>query len=152
MLGAGALLAVIPAVIHWRQGRPKGLPAPWLWPPLLVGVSALATAVGMGLAERPLLAVLALGAAGVIAFVAWCLRWGGAAPLVVGGVAFLTLGLSWYAYVGAGVPGALAYLWDNHVLGRLVTASYRRDPGLWGAVEVYLPMLLAGTLPAGVAA
>jgi 4-amino-4-deoxy-L-arabinose transferase len=74
------------------------------------------------------------------------LSWG----LVAGGAGFLTLGLSWYAYVGAGVPGALAYLWDNHVVGRLVSESYQRDPGLAGAFEAYLPVLLAGTLPAGV--
>lgn len=75
------------------------------------------------------------------------LSWG----LVVGGLSFLTLGLSWYALVGASVPGALAYLWDNHVVGRLVSASYQRNPGLAGAFGVYLPALLGGTLPASAA-
>ena len=71
--------------------------------------------------------------------------------MVLGALTFLTIGLSWYAHVGAVVPGGLAYLWNNHVAGRLVSASLQRNPGLAGAIEVYLPVLLLGTLPASAA-
>lgn len=71
--------------------------------------------------------------------------------MVGGALTFLTVGLSWYAWVGASVPGALAYVWDNHVAGRLISDAYRRHPGIAGALEVYLPVLIAGTIPAVVA-
>jgi len=71
--------------------------------------------------------------------------------MVLGALGFLTIGLSWYAHVGVVVPGALEYVWDNQVAGRLVSASYQRHPGLAGAAEVYLPVLLGGTLPASAA-
>jgi 4-amino-4-deoxy-L-arabinose transferase-like glycosyltransferase len=67
---------------------------------------------------------------------------------VVGGVLFLTIASSWYVYVGVVLPGSLEYLWDNHVVGRLVSASYGRHPGLSGVLHVYLPVLLGGALPA----
>jgi 4-amino-4-deoxy-L-arabinose transferase len=72
------------------------------------------------------------------------LSWG----IVAGGACFIALGFSWYAFVGVEVPGALAYLWDNHVVGRLVSDSYQRNPGLEGVVQIYLPALFAGSLPA----
>jgi 4-amino-4-deoxy-L-arabinose transferase-like glycosyltransferase len=72
------------------------------------------------------------------------LSWG----LALGAVAFLAIGLAWYVHVGVTLPGALEYLWDNHVVGRLLTDSYRRSPGLAGAVKIYLPVLVEGTLPA----
>ena len=71
------------------------------------------------------------------------LSWG----LVLGGIAFLTIGLAWYVDVGTTLPGALQYLWENHVVGRLVSESYQRNPGLAGAFQVYAPVLLVGTLP-----
>lgn len=68
--------------------------------------------------------------------------------LALGAAAFLVIGLAWYAYVGATIPAALTYLWDNHIVGRLVSDSYRRNPGLAGAAKIYLPPIVAGTLPA----
>jgi 4-amino-4-deoxy-L-arabinose transferase-like glycosyltransferase len=113
---------------------------------------ALGFALALGMWTKGPAALLPGGAMLIFLFATGALRsfflsWG----LVVGGVTFLTLGLSWYAYVGATVPGALPYLWDNHVVGRLVSTSYRRNPGLIGAVRIYLPVLLVGTLPGGVA-
>ncbi len=71
--------------------------------------------------------------------------------MALGALGSLTIGLYWYARVGLDVPGAMEYLWDNQVVGRLISPSYRRHPGLAGAAEVYLPVLLAGTLPASAA-
>jgi 4-amino-4-deoxy-L-arabinose transferase len=44
------------------------------------------------------------------------------------------------------VPGAASYFFDNQVWGRLVSAKYRRNPGLSGAL-IYLPVILFGALP-----
>jgi hypothetical protein len=76
MLGAGALMAAGPAVVQWRRGRPSRAFGPWLWPPLLVGVAQLVTAVGFGLARPRLLGLVALAAAGIGAFVGWSARAG----------------------------------------------------------------------------
>jgi hypothetical protein len=48
--------------------------------------------------------------------------------MVLGALTFLTIGGSWYAYVGAVVPGAPGVPWDNHVAGRLVSVSYHPTP------------------------
>ncbi|MFH1331261.1 MAG: hypothetical protein ABIJ48_11490, partial [Actinomycetota bacterium] len=87
MLGAGALLAVGPAAVNWRRGRPMPVLGPWLWPPLGVGLALLSTAVGFGLARPRLLGLVAIGVAGVLAFVGWSLRAGAASVPVSAAVA-----------------------------------------------------------------
>ncbi len=76
MIGAGALLAAGPAVIHWRRGRPVPRLGPWLRPPLVEGLALLSAAVVVGMARPRLLWLLAVVAAGVVAFVGWSLRAG----------------------------------------------------------------------------
>lgn len=55
--------------------------------------------------------------------------------------------LPWYVLVATRLPGGLAYMFDSQVVGRLVTAEFARNAGLFGGVKVYLPTLLFGALP-----
>lgn len=129
------------AYAYWRAETSAGRERSVWW--LLAGLAA-----GLGLlAKGPALLVLLppfavhlvirrrLGAA---------LRSPG---LWVGAVLALGLALSWYLPVALGHSGAGAYFLDNQVTGRLATSTYRRNPGWQGALEVYLPVLLLGTLP-----
>ena len=59
---------------------------------------------------------------------------------------FIIIGLSWYFYVSAKVPGAAAYFFDNQIWGRLVTEKYQRNPEPLKAF-IYIPVLLFGSLP-----
>ncbi|MBI5375397.1 MAG: glycosyltransferase family 39 protein [Candidatus Schekmanbacteria bacterium] len=59
---------------------------------------------------------------------------------------FSVLGLSWYFMVGKEEAGAIAYFFDNQVVGRTISEKYNRNPGVRGAF-IYLPVLLFGTLP-----
>jgi 4-amino-4-deoxy-L-arabinose transferase len=132
-------------VAFWFARERSGPGAEW-WKVVLGVVLALGVWTKGPAALIPCAAMLVvLAATGALRsfFVSW--------GMVLGAFTFLTIGGSWYAYVGAVVPGGLTYLWDNHVAGRLVSASYQRNPGLTGAIEVYLPVLLGGTLPASAA-
>lgn len=60
---------------------------------------------------------------------------------------FLAVAVPWYAYIVWKVPGAGAYMLDNQVNGRLFTAKYGRNVGTFGALAVYVPTLLLGSLP-----
>jgi len=53
----------------------------------------------------------------------------------------------WYATVMIRIPRAAAYIWDNQVWGRLVSARYARNASWAGPLKVYLPMLVVGTVP-----
>ncbi|OHB45524.1 MAG: hypothetical protein A2178_01230 [Planctomycetes bacterium GWC2_49_10] len=66
--------------------------------------------------------------------------------LWVGLAVFCVVGLGWYAWVAKSVPGGLAYLVDNQVWGRLISAKYNRNPGLVGAF-IYIPVIIGGTMP-----
>ncbi|NUN95626.1 MAG: glycosyltransferase family 39 protein [Candidatus Omnitrophica bacterium] len=57
------------------------------------------------------------------------------------------IGGSWYVMIYEFVPGALAYAWDNQVIGRLFTDKYDRNPEFYKPIVIYLPVLLVGTLP-----
>lgn len=65
---------------------------------------------------------------------------------LVGLVIFVLVGLSWFVYVSAKVPGAAGYFFDNQIWGRLTSQKYRRNPGLAGAL-IYLPVIVLGALP-----
>lgn len=54
--------------------------------------------------------------------------------------------LAWYGVAEMRAPGALAYLWKDHVTGRLVLDFYQRNPG-WRYAWFYIPVLLLGALP-----
>jgi 4-amino-4-deoxy-L-arabinose transferase len=65
----------------------------------------------------------------------------------LGAAVALALGLAWYAPIVRSLPGSLDYLLDNQAVGRLVGARWKRSPGWAGAIQVYGPTLIAGTLP-----
>lgn len=62
---------------------------------------------------------------------------------------FLVVGLGWYAWVAIELHGIAAYWLDREVAGRIFTGMHHRNAGPWGAIEVYLPVLIGGTLPWG---
>lgn len=62
---------------------------------------------------------------------------------------FLVVGLGWYAWAAWSVPGLLRYWLGSEVAARVLSGSHDRNADAWGAVRVYLPVLLAGTLPWG---
>jgi 4-amino-4-deoxy-L-arabinose transferase-like glycosyltransferase len=129
------------AYAYWRAETSAGRERTGWW--LLAGLAA-----GLGLlAKGPALLVLLPPFALHLALrrrLGAALRspgpWAGAV-LAVG------LALAWYLPVALRNPGAAAYFLDNQVVGRLATDTYRRNPGWQGALSVYLPVLLLGTLP-----
>lgn len=62
---------------------------------------------------------------------------------------FLLVGLGWYVWAAASVPGLLGYWLTDEVAARLFTGNHDRNADAWGALRVYLPVLVAGTLPWG---
>jgi len=63
------------------------------------------------------------------------------------GLPAVAIAAAWYVPIVATLPGAASYLWDNQVWGRVVAAHYDRNSGWAGALRVYTPVLLVGTLP-----
>ena len=66
---------------------------------------------------------------------------------IVGAVIFAAVGLSWFYFLIQHVPGSKDYFWHNEVVGRLVKDTYKRNPGIVGALNMYGPVLLLGHLP-----
>lgn len=127
---------------YWRADTAETPAARSLWW-LLAG---LAAGLGM-LAKGPALLVL-LPPLAVHATLRRRLGVALRAPGLWAGAALgLALALAWYVPVAVRLPGAAAYLLDSQVTGRLVTSTYRRNPGWAAALELYGPVLLAGTLP-----
>ncbi|MFH2072183.1 MAG: hypothetical protein ABIJ75_04945, partial [Actinomycetota bacterium] len=93
IFGAGAALAIAPVVV----GRRDRLGSRWLHPPVALGLLLLPVGVGFAIADRRLLAVLALTAAAAYAAIGWLLRFGGfsvpAAAMV--GIAYAHLMEGW---------------------------------------------------------
>jgi len=109
----------------------------------------LGAALGLGaLSKGPAILVMA---APLLILVALRRRspwsWLADSRLWMAAVTFSAVTLSWYWLVCARVPGALAYILDNQVLGRLVTAQYQRNAQWHGSLRVYIPVLLVGALP-----
>ncbi len=59
----------------------------------------------------------------------------------------LIIGGSWYLAVVRSIPGALRYMIDNQIIGRLFTDKYDRNPAFYAFLYVYVPILMLGTLP-----
>jgi 4-amino-4-deoxy-L-arabinose transferase len=60
---------------------------------------------------------------------------------------FLVVGGSWYAIVAWQEPGVMRYFLVEEVVNRVASDRMHRNAEWYGAFKVYLPTLLAGTLP-----
>lgn len=60
---------------------------------------------------------------------------------------FVLVAFSWFAVLIAQQPDRLGYFLGNEVYARVFTAKHDRNSHWYGAFEVYVPMLLVGTLP-----
>ncbi|RME35433.1 MAG: phospholipid carrier-dependent glycosyltransferase [Gammaproteobacteria bacterium] len=87
----------------------------------------------------------------LLAVLVWCAWQGNARRLPAlfhpsGLLVFALAGLSWYLYVVLTVPGLLDYFIGEEVVARVAT-GHHHAPDALGAVRVYLPTILLGTLP-----
>jgi 4-amino-4-deoxy-L-arabinose transferase len=64
-------------------------------------------------------------------------------------LAFFLIGGAWYWIVSMEHPGLIAYLLKGEVAERLTSTVYHRNPGWFGWIRAYGPMLVAGALPWG---
>lgn len=68
--------------------------------------------------------------------------------LCPGGIlVFLLVGLGWYALVTCINPGLASYFLRQEVVARIASGAHHRNPQWYGALTVYGPTLLLGTLP-----
>ena len=65
----------------------------------------------------------------------------------LGLLAFAIVGLSWYVVVIRRHPGLLDYFLGHEVYARIATDKLQRFPEWYGPLLVYLPTLIAGSLP-----
>ena len=65
----------------------------------------------------------------------------------LGLLAFAIVGLSWYVVVIRRHPGLLDYFLGHEVYARIATDKLQRFPEWYGPLLVYLPTLMAGSLP-----
>ena len=65
----------------------------------------------------------------------------------LGLLAFALVGFTWYVVVIRRHPGLLDYFLGHEVYARIATDKLRRFPEWYGPFLVYLPTLLAGSLP-----
>jgi len=64
----------------------------------------------------------------------------------IGVLLFLAVGLWWFALLAAEEPGRLGYWLAHELVGRL-TGEHGRNPRWYDPFRVYLPFMLAGSLP-----
>jgi 4-amino-4-deoxy-L-arabinose transferase-like glycosyltransferase len=60
---------------------------------------------------------------------------------------FGVIGGTWYIYVMAEHPDLFHYFFSNEIAGRIFSGQHQRNPQWYGAIAIYVPTLLAGTLP-----
>jgi 4-amino-4-deoxy-L-arabinose transferase len=60
---------------------------------------------------------------------------------------FVLVGGSWYALIAVQEPGVLRYFLVEEVVNRVASDRMHRNAQWYGAITVYLPTLLLGTLP-----
>jgi 4-amino-4-deoxy-L-arabinose transferase len=60
---------------------------------------------------------------------------------------FLAIALPWYVAVVVENPGLLGYFVGYELFGRVFTGVHDRNAHWYGAIQVYLPVLLLGMLP-----
>ena len=144
ILTPDAVLACCVTMMAWSAWRlssnlQRSEPSGWngLWLGVSAGLGILSKGPALLVFAFPLfLFLVARHGRGV-------LRLGPLIALVVGCVP----AAAWYISIGHSIPGAAEYMFDNQIRGRLWSDHYRRNGDLFGSVRVYLPVLLAGTLP-----
>lgn len=62
-------------------------------------------------------------------------------------IVFVLVGCSWYLYVIAREPATLKYFLGYEVVDRVLSDVHGRNPEWYGAIKVYLPAFLIGSLP-----
>jgi hypothetical protein len=65
----------------------------------------------------------------------------------LGLLVFAVVAFAWFGIVVAQQPDRLGYFLGYEVYDRVFTAAHDRNAQWYGALEVYVPMLLVGTLP-----
>lgn len=90
-----------------------------------------------------------LSLAGCLAFAVWLGGWRSLRKLAdpVAALAFVAIGLGWYAYVVMQDPSVLRYFLVTEVVERVASDKMHRNGGWWGPFEIYLPTLVVGALP-----
>jgi 4-amino-4-deoxy-L-arabinose transferase len=126
---------------YWRWYSAPGAGQRALW------ALAAGCAGGLGiLAKGPALLIFAFPLA-LHALLLWrCGRFR-VREVAIASLSAAVIGGSWYAYICATVPGAFQYLFDSQIAGRLWSSSYQRNAAWSGPLKVYLPMVIAGSLP-----
>jgi 4-amino-4-deoxy-L-arabinose transferase-like glycosyltransferase len=107
----------------------------------------LGVAAGLAFMTKGPPGLLALAAC--LVFAAWSEGWHGLRRAFGWQVllAFLVVGLSWYAVVTLQDPHVLRYFLVEEVVNRVASGKMHRNPKWYGAFKVYGPTLLLGTLP-----
>lgn len=128
--------------LFWRMDRASRAPASNLW------AVALGAAIGLGLLTKgPAMLVFLPPLAVYLALRRKLLPALRIPGLWLGVAVALLLGGSWYVSMVTSLPGALDFVLDNQVSGRMVSAKYGRNPGVAGLFRVYVPTLVLGALP-----
>ena len=125
------------AVACWAQHRFGGGSVRWL--------DAMWAAFGLAFLTKGPPSLLPL-----LAIFVFCAGEGRALRLLarpLGLLAFLLVGLGWYALVVRLHPGLLDYFLGHEVYARIATPEHNRFPQWWGPLAVYLPTVVLGTLP-----
>lgn len=91
--------------------------------------------------------LLILAACASFAF--WNQRWTGVRKLFAWDamLVFLVVGGTWYADVAIREPGVLRYFLVEEVVNRVASDKMHRNAEWYGALKIYLPTVLLGTLP-----
>lgn len=70
----------------------------------------------------------------------------------IGLLAFSVIGFSWFVWIIGRYPDLLSYFLGHELVGRIASADHHRNGQWYGGLVVYLPTLVLGALPWGVAA
>jgi 4-amino-4-deoxy-L-arabinose transferase-like glycosyltransferase len=91
--------------------------------------------------------LLILAACASFAF--WNERWAGVRKLFAWDamLVFLVVGGSWYMDVAIREPGVLRYFLVEEVVNRVASDKMHRNAEWYGALKIYLPTVLLGTMP-----
>jgi len=107
----------------------------------------LGVAAGLAFMTKGPPGLLAL--AGCLAFTLWSDGWRGLRRAVSWDALLLfpVVGCSWYAWILLRRPEVMHYFLMEEVVNRIATDKMRRNAEWYGALKVYAPTLLVGSLP-----